>query len=507
VKMDFTRKARFVANGSTTEAPVALCYSSVVSRDSVRLAFLIAALNELEVFACDIGNAYLNAPCQEKIWFKAGIECGQSARGKVMKCVRALYGLKSSGASWRKMFKDFIESSLGFKSSRVDPDMYYRRNARTDGSEYYELLLVYVDDVLAISHNPEKIMKEIGMRFEIKNNEYGPPTMYLGGDIEKFQLPDGSSAWSMTSCSYVKSAVETVRALLAEDGRELKSGKRPHKGPLPHGYKPELDVTDECSAEHLSRYLQLIGILRWAVELGRIDIHTEVALLSQYQASPRYGHLEALYLIFHYLSKNPKKRLVMDPHYPYVDETSFNIQADWTEFYGDMKEAQPPGMPEPLGQPLDTTAFEDADHAGNVITRRSHTGILLFANNALIKSFSKRQNTVEASTFGSELVALRITRDLIVELRIKLMSIGCPLLGPTNVYCDNQGVVKNTSVPESTLNKKHNSINYHVVREAVASGILRVGKEDTLTNLADPLTKLVPYSRKQELLGQILWDY
>jgi hypothetical protein len=125
----------------------------------------------------------------------------------------------------------------------------------------------------------------------------------------------------------------------------------------------------------------------------------------------------------------------------------------------------------------------------------------------LIKSFSKRQNTVEASTFGSELVALRITRDLIVELRIKLMSIGCPLLGPTNVYCDNQGVVKNTSVPESTLNKKHNSINYHVVREAVASGILRVGKEDTLTNLADPLTKLVPYSRKQELLGQILWDY
>ena len=181
--MDFTRKARFVANGSTTEAPVALCYSSVVSRDSVRLAFLIAALNELEVFACDIGNAYLNAPCQEKIWFKAGIECGQSARGKVMKCFRALYGLKSSGASWRKMFKDFIESSLGFKSSRVDPDMYYRRNARADGSEYYKRLLVYVDDVLAISHNPEKIMKEIGMRFEIKNNEYGPPTMYLGGDI------------------------------------------------------------------------------------------------------------------------------------------------------------------------------------------------------------------------------------------------------------------------------------------------------------------------------------
>ena len=128
-------------------------------------------------------------------------------------------------------------------------------------------------------------------------------------------------------------------------------------------------------------------------------------------------------------------------------------------------------------------------------------------NNALIKSFSKRQNTVESSTFGSELVALRIARDLIVETRIKLKWIGVPLAGPTDVYCDNQGVVTNTSIPESTLQKKHNSINYHIVRESAAAGILRVGKEDTETNLADALTKLLPYSRKQMLLGPILYDY
>ena len=93
-------------------------------------------------------------------------------------------------------------------------------------------------------------------------------------------LPGGTSAWSLTSCLYVKSAVDTVKALLAEDGRELKSGARPHKGPLPAAYKAELDVTDECDAEHISRFQQLIGILRWAIELGRIDIQIEVALLS-----------------------------------------------------------------------------------------------------------------------------------------------------------------------------------------------------------------------------------
>ena len=102
---------------------------------------------------------------------------------------------------------------------------------------------------------------------------------------------------------------------------------------------------------------------------------------------------------------------------------------------------------------------------------------------------------------------MRILRDLIVELRLKLKLIGVPLLGPKNVYCDNQDVVKNTSIPESTLNKKHNSINYHVIREAVAAGIMRVGKEDTEWNLVDPLTKLMPYTKKQQTLGRILWDY
>jgi hypothetical protein len=76
VKMDLTRKAHFVAGGHTTETPSSLTYSSVVSCDSVRIAFLMAALNDVDVMSCDISNAYLNAPCREKIWFVAGPECG-----------------------------------------------------------------------------------------------------------------------------------------------------------------------------------------------------------------------------------------------------------------------------------------------------------------------------------------------------------------------------------------------------------------------------------------------
>ena len=72
-----------MVNGAMTEALVVLTFSSVVSRDSVQLAFLITALNDLDVMSCDIENAYfyLSAPCKEKIWFMAGAECGEN-RGK-----------------------------------------------------------------------------------------------------------------------------------------------------------------------------------------------------------------------------------------------------------------------------------------------------------------------------------------------------------------------------------------------------------------------------------------
>ena len=82
---------------------------------------------------------------------------------------------------------------------------------------------------------------------------------------------------------------------------------------------------------------------------------------------------------------------------------------------------------------------------------------------------------------------------------------GVPIDGPANVFCDNQGVVKNSSLPESTLMKKHNAINYHVVREAAAAGILRVGKEDGTTNLADLLTKVIVGQKRWDLCWQFMW--
>jgi hypothetical protein len=107
----------------------------------------------------------------------------------------------------------------------------------------------------------------------------------------------------------------------------LKSNVR---NPFPTGYKPELDVTEELYQKLFSRYMQLIGILRWAVKIRRIDIFLEVSLISQYQANPRFGHLKAINHIFAYLKKHPNMgRLAHDFKCPDIDERIFNPNADW----------------------------------------------------------------------------------------------------------------------------------------------------------------------------------
>ena len=104
-------------------------------------------------------------------------------------------------------------------------------------------------------------------------------------------------------------------------------------------------------------------------------------------------------------------------------------------------------MPKPRGNSVSTHCFVDANHAGNKVTIRSQTGILIFVNKAPIISFSKRQNTVETSTFGSEFTALKNAVELVEDLRYKLCMFGVPIEGPTNVFCDNELVYKNVSTP------------------------------------------------------------
>jgi hypothetical protein len=169
IKMDgkFTRKARLVADGHKTDAPPSITYSSVVSRESVRLGLLIAPLNDLNIAACDIGNAYLNADCREKLWTIAGSEFGSDS-GSVMIIVCALYGLKSSGAAWRAKLAETLDV-MGYKPTGADPDVWMRRAVKPSGEEYLAYMLIYVDDCLHIHHDPNIDMTVLNGFYRLKD--------------------------------------------------------------------------------------------------------------------------------------------------------------------------------------------------------------------------------------------------------------------------------------------------------------------------------------------------
>ena len=112
IKMDFTRKARLVAEGCRTPDPVNSTYAGVVSRESVRIALTYAALNDLDVYAADVQNAYLQAPCSEKYFTVMGPEFGNEYAGRKAIIVRAAYGLKSAGADFRNHLRDCMDLGI-----------------------------------------------------------------------------------------------------------------------------------------------------------------------------------------------------------------------------------------------------------------------------------------------------------------------------------------------------------------------------------------------------------
>ena len=353
----------------------------------------------------------------------------------------------------------------------------------------------------------------MGDTFTLKDDKVEAPTDFLGAQVKHRTIPrtqEGyTHAWSFQSKKYVESSIKNVEMNATERGLSL---PKRVQGPLSHGYKPELDTSPELDQKDTQWYQEMIGILRWAIELGRVDIQFEVTIMASFTANPREDHLKGVLHIFSYLKyQEPNRWLLMDPTYPSVfDGTQAPEFSDWNEMYPDAEEPIPPDMPRPRGRHVIITCFVDADHASNRVTRRSHTGILILVNSAPIIWFSKRQNTVESSSFGSEFIAMRIAVDQIQSLRYKLRMFGVPLgegdhVIPATVYCDNQSVVTNASDCLSKLNKKHNSIAFHRVREACAAGWILVAKIASECNWADLLTKALSQRKREPLMDSFMY--
>ena len=262
-------------------------------------------MNNLDILAGEIHNPNLNAPKKDKVFFYADDEWKYD-HGKFVVIVRVLYGLKSNTLAWRNYLSEILGNHFGLQSSWYDTDVCFKESTDKAVNEYYTYIIVYVDDLLIADKEPQKHTDTLESKFTVKTSNIGEPKVYLGSNFGKVLYVNGYFAWTVSYDLYVKEAIKNVNKRLKEYYLEYNNklsdvNFMPNKPFWSVYYRPELDTSMQCNYYQVLFNHNIIGVLRWIIELGRIEIEFEVSYLSRYLAFPRTGHMVQALHVFKYV--------------------------------------------------------------------------------------------------------------------------------------------------------------------------------------------------------------
>ena len=146
------------------------------------------------------------------------------------------------------------------------------------------------------------------------------------------------------------------------------------------------------------------------MELGRIDIITEVMVVSLHMLLIREGHLDAVLHVFAFLRQKYNSRMAFNPTYPKIDESMFK-EYEWEQFYHGAEEAIPLNAPSPCGEEMVLQGYVNSDHASDKLTQRSRSEYFVFINAVLVQWFLKRESTTKTSVFGAEFITMKLVME------------------------------------------------------------------------------------------------
>ena len=487
IKHDGRYKARLVAGGHLTKPPDGSIYSGVVSLKGIRIVIFLGELNNMPIYSTDIGNAYLEAKTQEKVYIIAGHEFGP-LEGHTLVINKALYGLRSSGLRWHEHLADSLRE-MGFYNTKAENDIWMKR-----GLDSYEYIASYVDDLCIVAYHPEQIINHLEKVTKYKLKGTGPITHHLGCDYFR----DTHHILCYAPKQYVEKLIRDYNDMFGQNPKQYWS-------PLEANDHPEIDNTKELDQYGIKQYQSMIGSLQWAVSLGRLDISTAVMTLSSFRSSPREGHMNRVKRIYGYLYKFKHSAIRIRTGHPNLSNLPRN-EYNWeNSVYGNVYEIQPDDAPPPLGNPVTLTTYVDANLYHDMITGRSVTGVLHMINQTPFDWYSKKQNTVETATYGSEFTAARIAVDQIITNRNMLRYLGVPIKGSTHMFGDNRSVIDSSNIPQAKLHKRHNALSFHRVREAIAAKIISFIFIPGNINPADILSKHWGHQQVKTALKTLLF--
>jgi hypothetical protein len=515
-KHDGRRKARCVAGGHLTDVPNESVYSGVVSLRGIRLLLLIAELNEMKIWATDIGNAFLESRTNEKVYVVAGGEFGE-LKDHVLIIVGALYGLRTSSKRFWERLGDVLRE-MGFVPCPGEPDIWMRA-MNPDGTVmtdedlerekpafkhakvstpmfkgYYEYIATYIDDLTIVSKNPEAIIRylEVDAKFKLKGT--GPLSFLLGCDYFR----DETGTLCSAPKKYIQRMESTYERLFGEKPKHFHS-------PLESNDHPELDTSQFCGEKDTKIYQSLIGALQWIISLGRLDICVHVMSLSSFRVQPRTGHLRRVKRIYGYISKFKHATIRYLTGIPEMKDIKFE-EHDWSRtVYAGATEEYPSNSPPARGKPVLQYSYVDANLYHDMLSGKAVTAILHFVNQTPIDWYSRKQATVETATFGSENTAARTCIEQMKDLKYTLLSLGVPVYDRSIMIGDNETVVKSGTTPHVKLHKRHLMLSYHYVREAIATGKYAFCWLSGKRNPADILSKHWGYQSVWSLLQPLMF--
>ncbi|KAK2448130.1 secreted RxLR effector protein [Trifolium repens] len=440
-----TYKARLVAKGYKQIHGVDYdeTFSPVAMLKSVRILLAIAAYHDYEIWQMDVKTAFLNGNLLEDVYMTQpeGFDIPNEAH-KICKLQRSIYGLKQASRSWNLRFDETV-TKYGFIKNEDEPCVY----KKVSGSKIVFLVL-YVDDILLIGNDVptlQQVKTWLGNCFSMK--DLGEAAYILGIRIYRDR---SQRLLGLSQSTYID---KVLKRFNMHDSK---------KGFIPMQHGICLSKT-QCPSSKEERermneipYASAIGSIMYAMLCTRPDVSYALSATSRYQSDPGESHWIAVKNILKYLRRTKETFLV----------------------YGGEEE-------------LSVVGYTDASFQTDKDDFRSQSGFVFCLNGGAVSWKSSKQETVADSTTEAEYIAASSAAKEAVWIKkfISELEVVPSIVDPISLYCDNNGAIAQAKEPRSHQRSKHILRRFHLIREIIDRGDVKICKVPTLDNIADPLTK------------------
>ena len=417
-------------------------FSSVCRYETIRTVLAMAAEDNMQIKQMDVKTAFLYGELKEDVYMAQpeGFEL-DSESNLVCKLKKSLYGLKQAPRCWSEKFAAVLKE-VGLVQSTSDPCLFFG-NVKNDRV----FIVVYVDDALVLSKQTDSLQHVIDFvasRFQIKVDE---PCTFVGLQINR----DAQGNIWLHQEMLVHQILERFNMIDCN--------------PVSIPMCPSIQLKCQESEDEAFPYRSLIGALLFLAKTSRPDIAFAVAKLSQFTNGYGNEHWLAAKKVIRYLKGT----------------------ADLSLFY------QCGNLPTCLN------GFCDSDYACDKNDRKSQSGVVFFVNEKLVSWRSQKQRVVACSTTEAEYIALAEATKESLWMHRLLSEMREESVIPVVINMDNTSAIRLANNPEFHQRSKHIDVAYHLAREHVQSGFMKINYVQSSDQLADGLTKPLPGPKHEQM--------